>query len=273
MKTEEIKLGDILYDVERKMLVKVARVDEDGVVKYLAYTDMQRIFKTVPPPYRVGTRTADVYVPATDEQRKYMERNLAVCEYVNLPKDNRIEVLSYIIADLKTENIELEQRVHQLMDDYNEVVRQLDGREKRKDEDPTKQTLGEMMQMRDHCDKLEKDNKTLTNEFKNLELMYDELNGKSNALESTYKVLRKQRDEQEEFINRFNQAEFVEMGQECPYNYKIRQKTKREVGDSKCCVCHHFMKADVFGKKCVLCAYLYDNKKEYDAHEKMASAE
>lgn len=273
MKTEEIKLGDILYDVERKMLVKVARVDEDGVVKYLAYTDMQRIFKTVPPPYRVGTRTADVYVPATDEQRKYMERNLAVCEYVNLPKDNRIEVLSYIIADLKTENIELEQRVHQLMDDYNEVVRQLDGREKRKDEDPTKQTLGEMMQMRDHCDKLEKDNKTLTNEFKNLELMYDELNGKSNALESTYKVLRKQRDEQEEFINRFNQAEFVEMGQECPYNYKIRQKTKREVGDSKCCVCHHLMKADVFGKKCVLCAYLYDNKKEYDAHEKMASAE
>lgn len=273
MKTEEIKLGDILYDVERKMLVKVVRVDEDGVVKYLAYTDMQRIFKTVPPPYRVGTRTADVYVPATDEQRKYMERNLAVCEYVNLPKDNRIEVLSYIIADLKTENIELEQRVHQLMDDYNEVVRQLDGREKRKDEDPTKQTLGEMMQMRDHCDKLEKDNKTLTNEFKNLELMYDELNGKSNALESTYKVLRKQRDEQEEFINRFNQAEFVEMGQECPYNYKIRQKTKREVGDSKCCVCHHLMKADVFGKKCVLCAYLYDNKKEYDAHEKMASAE
>ena len=94
MKTEEIKPGDILYDVERKMLVKVARVDEDGVVKYLAYTDMQRIFKTVPPPYRIGIRTADVYVPATDEQRKYMERELAVCEYVNLPKDNRIEVLS-----------------------------------------------------------------------------------------------------------------------------------------------------------------------------------
>lgn len=159
MKTEEIKLGDILYDVERKMLVKVARVDEDGVVKYLAYTDMQRIFKTVPPPYRVGTRTADVYVPATDEQRKYMERNLAVCEYVNLPKDNRIEVLSYIIADLKTENIELEQRVHQLMDDYNEVVRQLDGREKSKDEDQSKQTLGEMQQMRDHCAKLERENR------------------------------------------------------------------------------------------------------------------
>lgn len=110
-------------------MVKVARVDEDGVIKYSAYTDMQRIFKTVPPPYRVGTRTADAYIPATDDQRKYMERELAVCEYVNLPKNNRMEVLAYIIADLKAENIELEQRVHQLVDDYNNVARQLRGME------------------------------------------------------------------------------------------------------------------------------------------------
>ena len=124
MKTEEIKPGDILYEKERKLLVKVARVDEDGVVKCSAYTDMGRIFKTVPPPYRVGTRTADVYVPATDEQRKYMERNLAVCEYVNLPKNNRMETLAYIIADLKEENIELEQRVQELVEKYNDVVKQ-----------------------------------------------------------------------------------------------------------------------------------------------------
>lgn len=161
MKTEEINPGDILYDKERKMLVKVARVDEDGVVKYSAYTDMKSIFQTPPPPYRVGTRTADAYIPATNEQRKYMERELAVCEYVNLPKDNRIEVLAYIIADLKTENMKLEQRVHQLVDDYNNVVHQLNGKEKRKDEDPTKQTLDEMMQMRDLCDELERENKEL----------------------------------------------------------------------------------------------------------------
>lgn len=158
MKTEEIKPGDILFDEERKLLVKVARVDEDGVVKYSAYTDMQRIFQTVPPPYRIGTRTADVYIPATDEQRKYMERELAVCEYVNLPKNNRMETLAYIIADLKAENVGLEQRVHQFVDDYNGVVRQLNGKEKRKDEDPTKQTLAEMMQMRDLCDELEREN-------------------------------------------------------------------------------------------------------------------
>lgn len=161
MKKEEIYPGDVLYDKERNLLVKVARVDEDGVVKYSAYTDMQRIFQTPPPPYRIGTRTADAYVPATDVQRKYMERELAVCEYVNLPKNNRMETLAYIISDLKAENLELEQRVHQLMDEYNEVAKQLYGAEKRKEEDPTSQTLGEMRQMRDHCDKLEVKNSDL----------------------------------------------------------------------------------------------------------------
>ena len=161
MKTEEIKPGDILYEKERKLLVKVARVDEDGVVKCSAYTDMGRIFKTVPPPYRIGTHTADAYIPATDEQRKYMERKLAVCEYVNLPKNNRMETLAYIISDLKAENMELVERVHQLMNDYNEVVRQLNGKETHKDEDPARLLLVNMQKMRDHCDKLEKENREL----------------------------------------------------------------------------------------------------------------
>lgn len=164
MKTEEIKPGDILYEKELKLLVKVARVDEDGVVKCSAYTDMGRIFKTVPPPYRIGTHTADAYIPATDEQRKYMERKLAVCEYVNLPKNNRMETLAYIISDLKAENMELEQRLHQLEDDYNDVVRQLHGKETHKDEDPARLLLGNMQKMRDHCDKLEKENRKL-NDF------------------------------------------------------------------------------------------------------------
>ena len=161
MKTEDIKPGDILYEKERKLLVKVARVDEDGVVKCSAYTDMGRIFKTVPPPYRIGIHTADAYIPATDDQRKYMERKLAVCEYVNLPKNNRMETLAYIISDLKAEYVELEQRVHQLEDDYNNVVRQLNGKVTHKDEDPAKLFLDNMQKMRDHCDKLEVENREL----------------------------------------------------------------------------------------------------------------
>lgn len=73
-------------------------------------------------------------------------------------ENKRMLALSYIVADLKAENIEMTQRVHQLTDDYNDAVRQQHGLEKRKDEDSSKQTLGEMLKMRDHCDELERKN-------------------------------------------------------------------------------------------------------------------
>ena len=76
-------------------------------------------------------------------------------------ENKRMLALSYMVADLKAENMELEQRVHQLVDNYNDVVRQLNGNEKRKDEDPSQQTLDTMMQMRNHCDELEKENREL----------------------------------------------------------------------------------------------------------------
>ena len=76
-------------------------------------------------------------------------------------ENKRMLALSYIVADLKAENIELAQRVQQLVDDYNEVVRQLDSKETHKDEDPAKLLLGNMQKMRDHCDKLEKENREL----------------------------------------------------------------------------------------------------------------
>ena len=59
-------------------------------------------------------------------------------------ENKRMLALSYIVADLKAENIELVQRVHQLVDDYNKVVSQLNSKEKRKVEDPLKQMLGNM---------------------------------------------------------------------------------------------------------------------------------
>lgn len=76
-------------------------------------------------------------------------------------ENKRMEALASIIADLKAENMMMTERVHQLVDDYNDVVRQLNGKEKRKDGDSSRQTLGEMMQMRDHCDKLERENEQL----------------------------------------------------------------------------------------------------------------
>ena len=69
-------------------------------------------------------------------------------------ENKRMLALSYIVADLKAENMELEQRVHQLMDDYNDVVRQLNGKEKRKDKDQLKQ---ELFETREQYDKLERE--------------------------------------------------------------------------------------------------------------------
>ena len=76
-------------------------------------------------------------------------------------ENKRMLALSYIVADLKAENIELEQRVHQLVDDYNDVVRQLNGKQKRKDKDSSKPEIDEMQQMRDHCDHPESKNNGL----------------------------------------------------------------------------------------------------------------
>ena len=73
----------------------------------------------------------------------------------------RMLALAYVVADLNAENMELEQRVHQLVDDYNDVVRQLNGKGTHKDEDPANLLLGNMQKMRDHCDKLEKENREL----------------------------------------------------------------------------------------------------------------
>ena len=75
-------------------------------------------------------------------------------------ENKRMLALSYIVADLKAENIELAQRVHQLVDDYNDVVRQLNGKEKRKDKN-SKPTLGEFQQMREQCEHLKIKNKEL----------------------------------------------------------------------------------------------------------------
>lgn len=260
MKTEEIKPGDILYDVDRKILVKVARVDEDGLVKYSAYTNMKGIFMTSPPPYRIGPRTADAFIPATVEQRKYMERNLALCESIDLPENKRMEALSYIIADLKTENMELEQRVHQLVDDYNDVARKLRGMEKRKGVDHAKQTFGDMIKMRDHCDILEKDNEQLKRQCVQLHTERNEATKHADECELQKRELFK-------YIARFEKSEFLKIGDACTHRTFSPGGNPVKIGSGICNSCRHLIKVDVSGRKCVLCAWCYDNTKAEEAQE------
>ena len=76
-------------------------------------------------------------------------------------ENKRMLALSCIVADFKAENMELEQRVHQLVDDYNDVVRQLNGNKKRNVKDSLKPAIDEMKQMREHCDHPERMNNGL----------------------------------------------------------------------------------------------------------------
>lgn len=91
-------------------------------------------------------------------------------------ENKRMLALSYIVADLKAENIEMTQRVHQLVDDYNKVVRQLNGQEKHKEDNSSNQTLGEIQQMRDHCYKLERMNEELERFSKAISSIVKDLN-------------------------------------------------------------------------------------------------
>ena len=79
-----------------------------------------------------------------------------------MTKENkRMLALSCIVADLKAENMELVERVHQLEDDYNNVVRQLEGKETRKDEGSSTKTLVKLRQTEEQCYKLERENQNL----------------------------------------------------------------------------------------------------------------
>ena len=169
-------------------------------------------------------------------------------------ENKRMLALSYMVADLKAENMELVERVHQLVDDYNDVARQLRGMEKRKDEDSSKQTPEDMQQLRDHCDILEKNIEQLKRDCVQLQIERNE--AKTHAEECDL-----QKEELFKYFARFNISEFLKIGDDCTHRDLLPNGKPVKVGSEVCRSCPHIIKVDVSGKKCVLCAYCYDNKK------------
>ena len=169
-------------------------------------------------------------------------------------ENKRMLALSYMVADLKAENMELVERVHQLVDDYNDVARQLRGMEKRKDNDPAKQTLDELKQLRDHCDILEKNIEQLKRDCVQLQIERNE--AKTHAEECDL-----QKEELFKYFARFNISEFLKIGDDCTHRDLLPNGKPVKVGSEVCRSCPHIIKLDVSGKKCVLCAWCYDNKK------------
>ena len=169
-------------------------------------------------------------------------------------ENKRMLALSYMVADLKAENMELADRVQYLEEDYNKVVSLLHVMEKRKDEDSSKQTPEDMQHLRDHCDMLEKNIEQLKRQCVQLQTERNE--AKTHAEECDL-----QKEELFKYFARFNISEFLKIGDDCTHRDLLPNGKPVKVGSEVCRSCPHIIKLDVSGKKCVLCAYCYDNKK------------
>ena len=175
-------------------------------------------------------------------------------------ENKRMLALSCIVADLKTENMELVERVQQLVDKNNDVVRQLDDKETHKDDDIEKLLLGNMQKMRDHCDKLEKDNEQLKRQCVQLQTERNEAKTHAEQCDIVQEDLCKH-------IARFEKSEFLKIGDYCTHRCFLPNHNPVKVGSAECNSCWHLLKVDVHGRKCVLCAWCYDNTKAEEAQE------
>ena len=164
-------------------------------------------------------------------------------------ENKRMEALAYIIANLKAENIELEQSMRQLTEKHNEVLRQLNGKEKH-EPGAEDHTLGELAEALDKCEALKKDNKMLKQQCVQLQTECNEAKTCVNDCEHQKNELFRQ-------IQRFEQLDFMEIGVACPYQSLAPGDSPVKVGSTKCITCRHFLKMDK--SFCVLCACCYDN--------------
>ena len=175
-------------------------------------------------------------------------------------ENKRMLALSCVVADMKAENMELEQHVQKLTDEYNKVLSLLCKTENRKDEDPSKQTQDEMQHLRDHCDMLEKNMEQLKRDC--VQLLTERNEAKTHAEQCD--IIQA---DLSNYIARFEHSEFLKIGDVCTPLDSLSTAHPVKVGSEECRSCRHLIKMDVSGKKCVLCAYSYDNMKAEEAQE------
>lgn len=236
MKIEDIKPGDVIVRNNDEKLVKVAEVTSECRVMESAFYERDKAFCIFQKPRRLPLFSEDEYEPATEEQRQYMESKLAAFYGTNPEVESkRFAALATMMGDLKQENNELAERVKQLMDDYNRVVKQLQASHILSDLtealNKLKQYDAAKTQLQEPSDKLKK--------------AYED-----------YRALRDLNDTANKCIARFENSDLVKIGMLCPQDEKVKV--------SYCCsVCEHCMKEHLtLDEDYYLCAYKYDKKQE-----------
>lgn len=148
MKIEDIKPDDVIVRTKDKILFKVVEVTPECEIMQSANGIMNEVFCIFQEPQPMVLCSMDDYEPATEEQREYMDSKLAIFNGTKPEAESkRITALAFMMGDLKQENIELAERVKQLMDDYNRVVKQLQA----------SHTLSDLTEALDKLEELERD--------------------------------------------------------------------------------------------------------------------
>lgn len=139
------------------------------------------------------------------------------------------------LGEMVKENVEMEQRVHQLMSDYNRVVKQAN----------------------------EKSVDALMSENENLEKLCNRLQTERNEARTSVAEYKHHEAELLNAINRHCESDIMKCGETCP------NKLGCDVGSKDCCACKHELGQKKFlSVYFVFCAYRYDKQQEEDARER-----
>lgn len=116
-------------------------------------------------------------------------------------------------------------------------------------------------------EQLRQDYDFLRNEYKRLEKQCIQLQTERDEVKTHVAECESQKNELFGQMYRFENSEFVECGVACTHRGFVSGGNPVIVGFGLCMSCRHLIKADVFGKKYVLCAVRYDNSMDLEAQE------
>lgn len=139
------------------------------------------------------------------------------------------------LGEMVKENVELEQRVHQLMDDYNRVVKQVNGKS---------------------ADALMGENENLKTQCKRLQI-------ERNEARTSMAEYKHHEAELINAINRYCESDIVKCGAPCP------NRSGCNVCLNECSACGHKIgQKKYLSVYFILCAYRYDKQREEEAKER-----
>ena len=192
MKIEDIKPGDVIVRTGDGWLFKVAEVTPDRTIMHSAIGKMNEVFCIFSEPQILGWFIEDDYEPATEEQRQYIDSKFAAISGTSPEAESkRITALASMMGDLKQENIELAERVKQLMNDYNKVAKQL----------RNQPLLSDLTEALDKVEKFERERDLFKKEYEQTERFYESLFNQHDLQSNELKAVREKRDDAKEQYN------------------------------------------------------------------------